>query len=87
MSYLNEECLICVAKDDDRHFQAARIDDREEVLFILKTISTGQFYEEWCFDNDLEPLELEDVHTIEREEWISYLRKFETRSQFEIINL
>jgi len=49
--------------------------------------SIGQFYEDQCFDNDLEPLELEDVHNMEREDWISHLKLFETRGQFEIISL
>jgi len=84
MSFL-DECMICVSLDQDGHFQAAKIDDREEVLFILKNISLGQFYEEQCFDNDLPEMELEEVQKMQREDWIDYLKNFEHKKQFELL--
>jgi hypothetical protein len=79
--------MIVVSLDEDGHFQAARIDEREEVLFILKTISCGQFYEDLCFDNGLTEMESEDAYAMEREEWVDYLKKFEKKRQFEVLSI
>jgi len=80
-------CVICVGKGDDGYFQAANINDRIEVLLILKTISYGQFYEEVCLDNDLEELDSDNADTLADDEWLEYLQKFEHKGQFQLLNI
>lgn len=79
--------LIAIARDEDGHFQAARVSDRDETWLLLKSISWGQFYEDICQDYHLTIWEKEDIYNLSDEAWEDYLRNFQTRNQFELVRV
>ena len=79
--------LIAVSFNEDGHFEASNVKDRIETWLLLKNISWGQFYEDQVVDNDLEEYEMDDIEGLGEKEWVIYLRNFETRGQFEILEI
>jgi hypothetical protein len=78
---------IVVNLDEDGHFQAAKVSDREGAWLILKSILWGQFYEDLCEDYNIEMIEQEDIHKMSASRWEEYLWNFNTRGQFEILEV
>jgi hypothetical protein len=78
---------VAVTFNADGHFEVAKVEERDDTWLLLKNISWGEFYEDQVADNDLEEYEQEDIHKLTDYEWRSYLSNFETRGQFEIIEI
>lgn len=78
---------VVVNLDEDGHFQVARVTERDDAWLILKSISWGQFYEDQCADYSIDMIEQEDIHEFSDSAWEDYLRNFETRGQFEILEI
>ena len=79
--------LVAITFNEDGHFEAADVKDRESTWLLLKNISWGEFYEEQVVDNDLEEYEMENIHDLGEKEWVIYLKNFEVRGQFEILEI
>lgn len=78
---------VVATLNDDGHFEVARVTERDDAWILLKTISAGQFYEDQCADYDIQEMEQEDIYDLSEQEWELYLYNFETRGQFEIIEI
>lgn len=79
--------LIAITFSEDGHFEAAKVSERDDTWLLLKNISWGQFYEDQVADYNLEEYEQEDIYDLSDESWKGYLKNFEVKGQFEILEI
>ena len=80
---------ICVGIDDNAHFMGVRIENRSEVLNLLKNISGGDY---WANESEEKFEELglvseEELHKIGDSMWFQFVESFIQRGTMEIVNL
>ncbi len=80
---------VCVCMDGDGHFDVAKLENRKEVLDLLKVIHDGDYWENTYEDSLAEVgLELEsDLFEIDDDKWVEFVQTFEQRGTMEIIVL
>lgn len=79
--------LVAITFNEDGHFEAADVKDRESTWLLLKSISWGEFYEDQVADKDLQEYDMEDIYDLSDEDWVKYLWDFIVKGQFEIIEI
>jgi len=72
---------VVVCLDNDGHFQAARLDDKETSLEVLKSVDDGQWFDDKKDDNEFP----EDYSKLSDEDWDSLMQDFVQRGTFEIV--
>lgn len=80
---------VCVCMDGNGHFDVAKLENRKEVLDLLKVIQDGVYWENTYEDSLAEVgLELEsDLFEIDDDKWVEFVQTFEQRGTMEIIVL
>ena len=80
---------VCVCMDGDGHFDLAKLENRKEVLDLLKVIHDGNYWEN-TYEDSLEEVDLElesDLFEIDDDKWVEFVQTFEQRGTMEIIVL
>jgi len=80
---------VCVCMDGDGHFDLAKLENRKEVLDLLKVIHDGDYWEN-TYEDSLEEVDLElesDLFEIDDDKWVEFVQTFEQRGTMEIIVL
>jgi hypothetical protein len=75
--------------DGDGHFDLAKLENRKEVLDLLKVIHDGDYWEN-TYEDSLEEVDLElesDLFEIDDDKWVEFVQTFEQRGTMEIIVL
>jgi hypothetical protein len=71
------------------HFDLAKLENRKEVLDLLKVIHDGDYWEN-TYEDSLEEVDLElesDLFEIDDDKWVEFVQTFEQRGTMEIIVL
>ena len=80
---------VCVCMDGNGHFDLAKLENRKEVLDLLKVIHDGDYWEN-TYEDSLEEVDLElesDLFQIDDDKWVEFVQTFEQRGTMEIIVL
>jgi hypothetical protein len=80
---------VCVCMDGNGHFDLAKLENRKEVLDLLKVIHDGDYWEN-TYEDSLEEVDLElesDLFEIDDDKWVEFVQTFEQRGTMEIIVL
>jgi hypothetical protein len=75
--------------DGNGHFNVAKLDNRNEVIKVLKKIHDGDYWEN-TYEDSLNDIGLEldtDLFGIDDDKWVEFVEFFEQRGTMEIITL
>lgn len=80
---------FCVCMDGYGHFNVAKLENRKEVLELLKVIHDGDYWEN-TYEDSLNEIGLElesDLFEIDDDKWVEFVETFEQRGTMEIIDV
>lgn len=79
---------IAITLNDDGHFLAAQIDNRTKCISILKSVDDGQYWEDYLEDALYAcGLKEEDLLKCTLDRFEQFLSWFETRGDFEVVEI
>lgn len=82
---------VCIAMDSDGHFMAVKLENRVEVIRLLKNIYDGDYWydvHQDCLDEfDCETEEELEAYILKANDlkWVDFVKTFEERGTMEII--
>lgn len=80
---------FCVCMDGNGHFDVAKLENRKEVLDLLKVIHDGDYWIN-TYEDSLDEIGLElesDLYEIDEDLWVGFVTSFEQRGTMEIIDI
>jgi hypothetical protein len=75
--------------DGNGHFDVAKLENRKEVLDLLKVIHDGDYWIN-TYEDSLDEIGLElesDLYEIDEDLWVGFVTSFEQRGTMEIIDI